>query len=215
MHFFWPNTHSNTVTQVNIPHWTRKLHLCVFYAPEVISGHETSPTVFDYNLRQKHARALKTPWMCSAQQYLSNDMQHDLFVTLTRGQIFKLIFSGQLIPSSFHPSRRGKRDAGKISVIQVSSQKLWYKNLFRKNANLEAKPLTLGKIWEHYSERPLKELSNALSSSSSTAALPIWFLTYAPVCEKLSKLGVKVNKILLLVTYKDLSDGLIKNDIGT
>ena len=103
--------------------------------------------------------------------YQSNDLQHDLFRDLDQGSNFEVdLFRSTY--SSFDTSRRDKRDAGKISVIQVLSPKLWCKNLFRKNASLEAKTLTLGQVCEHYSEMLLKALSNALSRSIATLLVP-------------------------------------------
>ena len=61
--------------------------------------------------------------MCSAQQYESNDMQHDSFRDLDLRSNFQVdLFRSTY--ESFDAFRRDKRDAGKISAIQVGSQKL-------------------------------------------------------------------------------------------
>ena len=85
---------------------------------------------------------------------------------------FKVKWSSDLSrasDSSFDASWREEHDAGKRKFVQGLGQKLLQKNGFRKKIGyffrfcpLEAKPLTVGQIWENYSERALMRLSNAL-----------------------------------------------------
>ena len=79
----------------------------------------------------------------------------------------------------------------KSASYKFGFPKLWYKNLFRKNASLEAKTLTLGQVCEHYSEMLLKALSNALSRSIAALLVP-------DLCDDLWK----VNKIRNKISWK-------------
>ena len=80
--------------------------------------------------------------------------------------------------SSFDASRQDEHDAGKSNVVALLSQKLLPKNICRENGYfysfcpLEAKPLTWGQIWEHYSERSVKGLSNALFCGAVALLVP-------------------------------------------
>ena len=108
--------------------------------------------------------------MCLGRRCGSPDMQHDLFGS---GHDLDLRSNFQHDPSrssdsSFDASWREEHDAGKWKFVQGLSQKLLQKNGFRKNRffwqflPLEVKPLTVGQIWEDFSERALIGLSNAL-----------------------------------------------------
>ena len=120
--FFWPKTPSNIVPQVNMTHWAGKLHLWPLLCPW---GHLRSwnvPNSFVYhNFRQKHARALKTPWMCSAQRYESNDIQHDLFCDFDLRLDWIVVFgrhnyNGYMAPITSLPFIRWKKNAGKARL---------------------------------------------------------------------------------------------------
>ena len=149
---------------------------------------------------------MKTAQVCSGWPHGSTDMQHDLF---RKGHDLDLRsnFQSDLLRSnynSFDASRQEKHDAGKMNVVSLLSQKLLQKKTFiAKNGyfwsfcSLEAKPLILDQIWEHISERTLKELSNALLRSTVALLVP-------ELCASLSK-NVETGQIWPLVTSGDLT----------
>ena len=98
-------------------------------------------------------------------------------MTLTWGQIFKLTFQGQVI---VHSMRLDERNT---MLVKASSYKAWVKSYCKKTVSekigyfcsfcpLQAKPLTLGQIWENYSERALIGLSNALFRGAVALLVP-------------------------------------------
>ena len=68
----------------------------------------------------------------------------------------------------------------------------------RRHCSLEAKPLVVGQIWRHVSERALKEISNALVRS--TVALVV-----SESCAYLSKQNVEIGQIWPWMTSSALT----------
>ena len=93
-------------------------------------------------------------------------MQHDLFGS-SHDLDLRSNFQHDLSRSNdnlFYASWREEHDVGKRKFVQsycrkTVSEKLGY---FGSFCTLEVKPLTVGQIWEYYSERALIGLSNAL-----------------------------------------------------
>ena len=85
--------------------------------------------------------------MCSAQQYESNYMQHDLFRDLDLKSNFQVGFF-RSIYSSFDTSRRDKRDAGKSGVIQPGVKSYDAKTFSAKTSNSLSLNASLNQIDE-------------------------------------------------------------------
>ena len=98
-------------------------------------------------------------------------------MTLTWGQIFKIIFQGQII---VHSTRLNKRKT--MLVKWIWSCLYWVGSYYRKSrftktaifyfCSREVKPLTLGQIWGRVSDRALKELSNAFFCDAVALLIP-------------------------------------------
>ena len=159
----------------------------------------SSGITFDRNQleRWKHHTCVKAD---DADRLICNMTFSGHVMTLTWGQIFIMTF--QII---YHSTRLDKRNTMLAREILCL---YWGKSYYRKTCvaktcyfwsfcSLEAKPLILDQIWDHISERRLKELSNALSRSTVALLVP-------ELCASLSK-NVEIGQIWPLVTSGDLT----------
>ena len=115
------------------------------------------------------------------------------FVTLTSPWP-EVKFKVDLLRSSdisFDSSRRDKLDGTKSFLLSWKLKKLFAKHFSAENSRLElrwpleVKPLTLGQIWGHLSERKFHQLSSAFFGFSLAVIVPeimrvfrsnVWFL---------------------------------------
>ena len=149
--------------------------------------------------RWKHVRCVQ---LDDTDRLICNMTLFGQVMTLTWGQIFKMTFQGQQI---VHSTRLDERNTmlAKVMSWRFWVKSYWRKNVFRKNGYfwsfcpLEAKPLTWGQIWEHYSERSVKGLSNALFRGAVALSVPEIAVG--------SFQNVEIVNILPLVTSGDLT----------
>ena len=161
IHWEWCWLRSSVMTQATVFHrWPSKGHL---RSPKVTNSF--LQITFDPN-------AIETwEWshcvsLIKTHRYICNMTYLGHQVTLTWGQIFDLNLSRSCY-TCFDASWQGKHDGVKSIALSFQTRKVSSKNCFAQKCrfspfrDLTPKPLILGEIWRHFTERAFQELSIA------------------------------------------------------